>query len=207
MESYNRGLLVKKIYDSGLSMFNIHILKNILEIKKENTLLLIISSLVKNGILQKIEKGKFFITSKPPDDFSLAYFLYQPSYISLETSLNLHGILSQFPYEITSVTTKKKREKLVSFWHTGEKGEKIFIYLHIKTSLFWGYFKKNNSLIAEPEKAILDTLYFASKGEREFNFDELNFSSIDKIKLFSYAKKFPQTRQFVKYFDKFKRYL
>ena len=199
MESFNRSLLVKKLYDSELSLFNIQTLKDLWGVEKENTLLVIIRSLVKNGVLEKAEKGKFYLASKPPDDFSLAHFLYQPSYISLETGLNLHQILSQFPYEITSVTTKKKKEKVV--------GGKMFIYLHLNPGLFWGYFKKNSSLIAEPEKAILDTLYLASKGERGFNFDEADFSRINKGKLFSYARQFPKTRQFLAYFKKLEDYI
>lgn len=199
MESFGRSGLVKKLYDSGLSLFNIQILKDLWGVEKENTLLVIIKGLVKGGILEKAEKGKFYLASRPPDDFSLAHFLYQPSYISLETGLNLHQILSQFPYEITSVTTKKKKEKTV--------GGKVFVYLHLNQGLFWGYFKKNNSLIAEPEKAVLDTLYLASKGERGFNFDEADFSGINKGKLLLYARQFPKTRQFLAYFKRLKNYI
>lgn len=199
MASFNRSLLVKKIYDSGILLFNTQTLGDLLGVQKENTLFVIVRSLLKIGVLEKIEKGKFYLASRPPDDFSLAYFLYQPSYISLETALNLYGVLSQFPYEVTSVTTKKKREKIV-------RG-KPFVFLHIAPHLFWGYIKKNDSLVAKAEKAVLDTLYFASRGERGFNFEELDFSRIDKEKLLFYAAKFPNTRQFAAFLKRIKKYL
>ena len=41
------------------------------------------------------------------NDFLLANFLYQPSYISLESALSFFGIVTGFAYQITSLTTKK----------------------------------------------------------------------------------------------------
>lgn len=192
MESYNRAELVKNIYDSGLSLFTTSTLRTILGIDKENSFLVVVQSLVRSGVLERLEKGKYRLVSGDVDDFELAYFLYSPSYISLETALNLSGILSQFPYEITSVTPRKSREKRV--------GDKIFLYLHIKPSLFWGYQKKSNFLIAEPEKALLDSIYFASKGLRGLDLAELDWGGVDKVKLLDYSNRFPQTKQFKGYF-------
>lgn len=188
MERYDLALLTKKIYDSGLSFFTLNTLKSLLEIKRESTNFNILQRLVANGVLQKIERNKYLLPGAKINDFSLANFIYQPSYISFESALNFRGILSQFPYEVTSATGKKTAAKTID--------GKTFSYIHLKKTLFWGYEKKNDFLIAFPEKALLDQLYLASKGLKKANIDEYDLTLIDWRKLGEYLKKFPQTRQF-----------
>ncbi|MFW5702849.1 MAG: type IV toxin-antitoxin system AbiEi family antitoxin domain-containing protein, partial [Candidatus Dojkabacteria bacterium] len=60
-------------------------------------------------VLIQLEKGKYQIAGRSPSDFAIAQFLYSPSYISFETALNYHGILPQFPHEITSATMRRKK--------------------------------------------------------------------------------------------------
>jgi len=188
MERYNLALMTKKIYDSGLKLFTLNVLKDLLEIKKESTLLRIINKLVVNGVLEKIERGKYLLKGGRINDFVLANFIYCPSYISFESALNFYGILSQFPYEITSATSKKTTKKMAE--------GKIFSYVHIQKSLFWGYEKSNDFLIALPEKALVDQLYLASKGLRKVDLDEYDFSLINWGRFKDYLQKCPQTRQF-----------
>lgn len=197
--SYDRAKITKKLYDSGLTLFTTSVLRGLLGVEKKNTFLKIIRRLCCDGILLKLERGKYALADKPVDDFELANFLYRPSYISLETALNLGGVLSQFPYEVTSVTPKKSREKKVE--------GKTFVYLHIKPSLFWGYRKKDNFLIAEPEKGLLDSAYFASKGLRGLDLEGLNWALLDRAKLLRYGNKFPRTRQFKNQLDLIKQQL
>lgn len=199
MASLWYDVFMKELYNSPLSLFTVSTLRQLLGVKKNDTIFKIIRKLCRDKILLKLERGKYALADKPLDDFELASFLYRPSYISLETALNLGGVLSQFPYEVTSVTPKKSREKRVD--------GKTFLYLHIKPSLFWGYQKKGNFLIAEPEKALLDSAYFASKGLRGLDLEELNWALLDKAKILHYGKKFPQTRQFKTYFNLIKRRL
>jgi len=45
---------------------------------------------------------------------------------------------------------------------------------------FFGFVKKDNFLIAQPEKALLDELYFISKGLISISLNELNLSLINK---------------------------
>ena len=47
--------------------------------------------------------------------------------------------------------------------------------------------KDKGFLIASPEKALLDYIYFGNKGLRNKEFDEMDFSVIDKRKLRLYA--------------------
>jgi len=199
METYNLAVITKKIYDSERNVFTVKTLKDLLEIKKESTLFDIVRRLLKNEILLKVERGKYLLKGVGIHDFVLANFVYQPSYISFESALNFYGILSQFPYEISSSTSKKTVQKTIE--------GKAFIYIHIKKDLFWGYEKNNGFLIALPEKALLDQIYLASKGLRSLNLDEYDLSSIDIKKFKEFLIKYPKTRQFNKIVGEIKKYM
>lgn len=175
MGMYSLGLLTKKLIESGVSLATSKTLKDILEIENERTYYRVVKDLVKDNILVNIEKNKYLITGKDVSTFEMANFLYQPSYISLETALNFWGILSQFPYEITSVTLKKSAVKKFE--------GKVYSYSKI-SSRYYGFFvKKDKALIALPEKALFDQLYLASKGLRTVNFDEYDLENVNIKKL------------------------
>ncbi|MDH7476205.1 MAG: hypothetical protein QHH09_01900 [Microgenomates group bacterium] len=190
METLNYALVVKKIYESGLYLFNNKTLKDIIESKKESTYFKYLSRLIKEKILIKIERDKYILAKANISDFELANFLLVPSYISFETALNFWGVISQFPYEITSATIKKTRIK--------KYGEKIFSYSRLSKNLFFGYELINNYLIANLEKALLDQLYFVSKGIKKINFEELDLSKLKKTIFKEYLENYPKTRQFLK---------
>lgn len=198
METYNLGALTKKIYHSGFEFFNLLTLKAILEIKQKASLFKIIKKLIEAGVLLKIEKNKYLLKDSKIKDFALANFLYQPSYVSFESALNFYGILSQFPYEITSITTKKSAKK--------EFQGKIFTYARIKKNLFFGYQKIENYLIAYPEKALLDQLYFKSKGLKNVNLEEYDLSFLKISRLKEFLKKYPRTKQFNQALDLLNNY-
>ncbi len=199
METYNLSTITKKIYYSGLTLFTAKVLTDILETRKENTTFNVIKRLIESGVIEKIERNKYMLSDKRNSDFSLSYFLYQPSYISFETALNFYGILSQFPYEITAATQRKTKKKEI-------KG-KMFSYVHLKKDLFWGYNKKEDYLIASPEKALLDQLYFASKGLKKADVDEYDFSFISTMQFKIYVKKYPQTVQWKKIINDLSKYI
>ena len=199
METYNLATVTKKIYESGFSFLGLRTLKNVLEIKKKASLFLVIKKLIKTGILIKIERNKYLLKSAKTSDFALANFLYQPSYVSFETALNFYGILSQFPYEISSATTRKTNKKKFE--------DKVFTYTRIKKDLFWGYEKKGGFIIALPEKALADQIYLSSKGYKRINLDEYDLERISTLKLKKYLNKYPKTRQFKNILEKVKKYL
>jgi len=174
MTSLNQTTIIKKLNEQGLGFFTTTDFKKLFCVKQENTANKILQRLTKKGILKKLAKRQYLFALLGTDDFQIANFLYGPSYISLETALCFYGIISQFPYSITSVTTK--RTKTINCL------DKEFGYNHIKQSLFFGYCKKNGFLIALPEKALLDYLYFCSKGLRSFEKDDFDFTNIDKKK-------------------------
>ncbi len=190
METYNLAIITKKIYNSRFSFFTLKTLRDVLDIKKESTMFNIVKRLLKAGILIKIERNKYLLRDVEINDFTLANFIYQPSYVSFESALNFYGILSQFPYDISSATTKKTARKIFQ--------DKAFVYTQIKKDLFWGYEKKQGFIIALPEKALLDQLYLVAKGYKKMNLDEYDLSRMNLLRLKNYLKRYSQTRQFKK---------
>jgi len=181
MERYYLAYIIKTFKEKEISFFSLSDFYRLFNLKNKNTLYKKIQRLEKTGLIKKLIKGKYYFSLNTFDDFALANFLYQPSYISLETALSFYGIITGFSYRITSVTPKKP---LVI-----KTLNKDFQYSHLSPSLFWGYEKKEDFLIAEPEKALLDYLYFSTKGLRTFNRDEFNLKEINKKKLLDYCKK------------------
>ena len=183
METSNSAVLVNKIHHSRLNLFTTKTLRDMAGIMPQATFFSMLNRLTSQNILQKLERDKYALVGGQTHDFRIANFLYEPSYVSLEAALNFHGILSQFPYEIASMTPRKPVTKTVD--------EKTFRYARIKKSLFWGYEPIQGFLIAQPEKALLDLLYLTSKGLAVVHVDELDFAKLDKIRFTLYAKKFP----------------
>ena len=95
------------LYSTNKNLFSYQDLANLWQIKSRRTLENNIKNLIDNQILHRLSHGKYLLNTKKASDFEIANFLYNPSYISFETALNYHGILNQFPFEISSATTKK----------------------------------------------------------------------------------------------------
>ena len=172
---------LNKLIQSNKKLFSSLDIQEIFGVKSKRTLTEIIRKFVDEKILTKLERGKYLLTDANLSDFEIAQFLYAPSYISFETALNYHGILSQFPVEITSATTKFPVQKVIQ--------GKLYSYSKIKVNLFTGYYKESNFLIAYPEKALFDQLYMIAKGlKTEEYLDEMDFHRIDNNALNEYMK-------------------
>jgi predicted transcriptional regulator of viral defense system len=184
METSSLTAITKKLYQSPLALFTTKTLRDLSGAGiSEAALYSILSRLTKQHILQKLERDKYMLAGGRLHDFSIANFLYEPSYVSLESALNFHGILSQFPYEVASITPKKPVTK--------PGNGMVFRYVSVKPSLFWGYDSKHGFLLAQPEKALLDLLYLQSKGLARVHLDELDWSRLDKARLSEWLERFP----------------
>ena len=195
MERLNNSEIIKRLNSQGLSLFTIFDFKKLFAIKKDNTTYKTIARLTKKGILKRLTKKKYLFSLSSVDDFQITNFLYSPSYISLETALSFYGIITQFPYQITSITPRKTK--------TINALNKEFAYFHIKQDLFFGYEKKESFLIALPEKALLDYFYFCSKGLRNFEKDDFDLTKINK-KIFAKFLKIANDKALNKFLDKMK---
>ena len=112
----------------------------------------------------------------------------KPCYISFESVLARHGILSQSPLVLTCATPRKPRRlKTLS-------GEIVF--RHLAHKLFWGFREEKGVLWAEPEKALLDWMYWNSQVSGEMPaLDELSLEELDRKKLDLWRQRYPRTVQ------------
>ncbi len=139
-----------------------------------------ISLWVRKGNLLRLKNGMYaFARDKEKiKGEEIAAFLYEPSYLSMESALSRYGFIPEMVYAYVSVTAKINRK------FTNDFG--TFIYRHIKPELFWGYTETKTEyghyLIAEPEKALLDYLYLnLSRIRNEDDFANIRFN-MDGIK-------------------------
>ena len=182
MESITTDKATKILYAKRVSLFSINDAKKVFNIEKDNTLYKILQRLEKKDIIRRIENGKYLFSFIEVSDFEIANFLTSPSYISLESALSFYGILSQFPYTITSITSKKSKRVIYE--------DKEYEFIHMESKYLYGFFKKNNFLIASPEKALIDELYFIAKKLRIISLEELDLTNINKKHLKSIVKKY-----------------
>lgn len=86
-----------------------------------------------------------------------------PTYISLQTALHHHGMISQLPTVIYAVSLAKTKRFVTP---AGE-----FSIHHLDAHFFFGYELLPGTLIkmATPEKALIDLIYFSSAKTRLFS--------------------------------------
>jgi hypothetical protein len=150
---------------------------------------------VKKGYLLRLKKG-IYAFSRDRDKLrgeGIAFLLYQPSYLSLESALAWYGFIPEIVYAYTSVTARITR--------TFENAWGRFIYRHVKSALFWGYVEMKTEhgpyLLVEPEKALLDYFYFnLARINTEDDFDSIRLNeeelekTLDKNKFLRYSQAF-----------------
>ena len=144
------------------------------------------------GWIASLRKGLYELTfpeSHAIPDLYIANKVYSPSYVSMETALSHYSIIPEVSMAVVSITSKPTR-RFKNF-------HGLFIYHSIQPKAFGGYFieKYNgfNVLMAEPEKALVDYLYFKTLHKSEFDidaqrFDKRRITNFSKKKLKSYAQ-------------------
>ncbi|RLF39811.1 MAG: hypothetical protein DRN12_06440 [Thermoplasmata archaeon] len=150
------------------------------------TLYVELNRLTKQGIINRITREWYENPFNPPTKEEIAMILRYPCYLSMEYALSKHGILSQTVYTLTLVTTKTP--------YTYKTRNTTYEYHQIKKEFFWGYNKKDDILIAEPEKALIDLIHirYRSKNREEKLFSltrDLYIEELNHEKLYKYAKK------------------
>lgn len=186
METYSTTDIIKFLKEKQIALFSLADFERLFNINNQNTLYKKIQRLEKKKIIQTLVKGKYHFLFNTINDFSIANYIYQPSYVSLESALSFYGIITGFSYKLFSITTKKSRA--FNF------DKKEFQYSQIDQNLFWGYEKKERFLIADKEKAMLDYIYFSLKGLRTLDWEEFDLTEINKQKLIAYARRYKNKR-------------
>lgn len=182
MKTYSTTDIIKTLQNKEITLFTLSDFGKLFDLDNQQTLYKKIARLEQKQIVTKLIKGKYRFLLTQPNNFAIANFIYSPSYISLESALSLHSIITGFSYQLTSVTPKPTK--------TIELNDQEYKYTHLSPSLYWGYDKKENFLLADPEKALLDYIYLATKGLRNPTFDEMDLSHLNRKQLELYAQKF-----------------
>lgn len=150
-----------------------------------------LNNLEANGLVAKIYRGIWAEAgneSLSPYAVISSLFPVHRAYVSFISALHLYGIIEQIPQVITLASTA----------HTKIIRTKTGIYhIHrIVPSFFTGFiwYKGTGSfLIAEPEKALVDSLYLSACRKKQYGyFPELYFpKSFSFRKVKEWAKKIP----------------
>ncbi len=120
-----------------------------------------ISKMLKSGEIIALKSGLYVLSSlynQPLVREVVANLLYGPSYVSLEYALAHYNLIPEAVFNVTSVTCGRKK---IFRTQIG-----TFVYNHLKTEYYnIGYvvdrIEDVNYLIAIPEKALCDKLYFS----------------------------------------------
>ncbi|MCD4770612.1 MAG: hypothetical protein K8R35_10655 [Bacteroidales bacterium] len=163
----------------------------------------------RKGYIRKIRNGIYYFTDYPVSEAFLYYTsnrLHKPSYISLETAMSYYNLIPEGVYLVTSISTKK------SISYKTPLGN--FSYRNVKPGLFFGYklvtIKTLVIRIAEPEKMILDYLYFfrpdnvqtieSLRINKEVAGDIINFDRFDRyLAMFDSVVMNKRAKQFKNY--------
>ncbi len=129
----------------------------------------------KKGYIVRIRNGWYTVKGRITTEAHLYWVankIYAPSYVSLETAFSHYGWIPEAVFTITSVTTRKTQVFDAPVGH--------FRYSSVKPSLYFGYRLLNvdgyGAKMAEPEKALLDFLYFHPKAAAPDDFEALRLN-------------------------------
>lgn len=136
-------------------------------------------------IFIRLKRGLYGVARSLPCDEELANSIYRPSYLSFEYALSKYSIIPEAVYTLTSATTMPAK--------TLSANGRTFAYHAIQKEAFAGYRLMveggRRFLIAEPEKALVDYLYFVATGKKSIN-DRIDCRRLDRDALIRYARLF-----------------
>jgi predicted transcriptional regulator of viral defense system len=116
---------------------------------------------IRQGSIFHLRRGMYTLSDADrtvtADPLVISANMVSPSYVSLEWALSHYGLIPEQARQITAVTTQKTQHYVTPLG--------TFLYRHIKTELFNGFYEERTSegftyLIATPEKALFDFLYY-----------------------------------------------
>jgi predicted transcriptional regulator of viral defense system len=173
----------RTIRQKGLTIFSPQDLRHLLR-GSETSIRFLLTRAHKRGEVIKLRRGLYALSDVLPSELEVANALLRPSYISFHYALAYHHIISEAVFEIASATTRTTRQ----FNTQGKR----FLYRHINPAAFTGYRAervrgRRTVLIAEPEKALVDSMYFASLGRMTLP-ERLELSSLDADQALAWAR-------------------
>jgi len=138
---------------------------------------------VNSGRIYQLRRGLYSIAPPyqkiKPHPFLVANHLQKASYVSLQSALAYYGLIPEVMNITTSVSTGRP-ERL-------ETPLGIFEFRHLKSDLLFGYRMINlgeqSALMATPEKALLDLIYFQTRESIIAYLNELRLQNTEQLDL------------------------
>ena len=196
MSKQNILIFIKRL---GRRVFTTHELKAISG-KSLSTTTQALNHLERQGLILKIYRGIWAESEvERLSPYLIIPFLFprQRAYVSFISALHLHGIIEQIPQVITLASTS----------HTRTMQTKLGTFaVHQITPLFFkgfDWYKETGSfLIAEPEKALIDSLYLSAHKKKQLGyFPEMRFPktfSFRKAREWAEAVPDPKARSYIR---------
>lgn len=185
--------ICKELIDKKYVVFSFEDLCVFYPREKRSSLRQYLSRWKKQGWIGSLRKGLYELTypqGRDVPDLFMANKIYAPSYVSLETALSYYySIIPEVSMAVVSVTSRTTRRF--------KNAHGLFIYRSVQPEAFRGYVIEKHGgldvLIAEPEKALVDYLYFKTRRGGRFDrkaerIDKKRVRRLDKKKLDSYAE-------------------
>jgi len=157
-----------EIYKDSRTVFRINDISLLIN-NSDSLLYQKLNKLVKKGKLLNIRKGIYAKENYKSEE--LACLLYTPTYISLGYVLQRNGLIFQYDSSITNISYLNRE-----IYVNGQ----LIQYRQIKREILLNtseIINQNNTNIATPERAFLDTLYLNGY----FYFDNIKQLNIKKI--------------------------
>jgi len=161
---------LEKLQKTNLNIFTTDDLVILWEVENRREAIESVKDYTRRGRMFSIKKGVYSLT-KEYDIKELSQKLITPSYISYYTALGIHGIIFQKYSEIHCMASYSK---------TFDIKEQKFIYHKTTQEILHsqkGILIEANYTIANPERAVCDSLYLNSNSA----FDNLRNVSIEKL--------------------------
>lgn len=143
----------------------------------------------KSGELIRIRRNLYILRDqwkrlRQEELFQIANVIQTPSYVSFGSALSYFGVTTQW---IASGVESVNPVRTRAFDVQGT----LFRYFFCRPDFYFGYIKENGFFIAEPEKALLDTLYFISLGRYAVDRSALDLRSIQWRKVERWSRRYP----------------
>ncbi len=174
--------LIKTLRATQKAFFTISDLEKITGLERKS-LYISLNRWVKKGVLERGGRNIYVVAGEPFTLEAVAGQSYFPCYLSFESALSRFGVLNLVPYSLSFATTRKTKSVTLL--------GKMVDYKHLKAELYFGFTLEQGLYIAEPEKALLDLVYFASFGKTTIPIEEIDMKSISRKTLDEFARRFP----------------
>lgn len=184
--------ILSSLYQKEVMYFTTRMFSDLFDISKTKAYQSVFY-LKQKHLIREVEKGKYLVLGFEPyrvlsNPFFIASRIVYPAYISFRSALNHYGFTEQVPFTVYVATTKRKKEIQFDNYH--------YRYIAISPPKFFGYEKQIIGelpvLLAEKEKAIVDSLYrlqYAGGFEEVAKALFIAKDEIDNQKLIEYALK------------------